>query len=112
MSEFDIEFVDESDPHLPGGLNGIGILGTAGVQATIANAIDDAIGQRCAHCRFGLNIREYGNILFWRLDDRTEAKWLVKPCRIEGSGRRLRARGNVIDGAGIRNLQDMQTHVE
>jgi xanthine dehydrogenase YagR molybdenum-binding subunit len=46
MPEFDIAMVEEDDPHLPGGVKGIGMLGTAGIQAAIANAIFDAIGKR------------------------------------------------------------------
>jgi xanthine dehydrogenase YagR molybdenum-binding subunit len=46
MPAFDIAMVDEDDPHLPGGVKGIGMLGTAGVQAAIANAVFHAIGRR------------------------------------------------------------------
>ncbi|MBW8814137.1 MAG: xanthine dehydrogenase family protein molybdopterin-binding subunit [Caulobacterales bacterium] len=49
MPEFDIALVDEHDPHLPGGVKGIGMLGSAGVQAAIANAVHDAIGRRVRH---------------------------------------------------------------
>jgi xanthine dehydrogenase YagR molybdenum-binding subunit len=38
--------VDEEDPHLPGSVKGIGMLGTAGIQAAIANAVFHAIGKR------------------------------------------------------------------
>jgi xanthine dehydrogenase YagR molybdenum-binding subunit len=46
MPEFDIAMVDEEDPHLPGSVKGIGMLGTAGIQAAIANAVFHAIGKR------------------------------------------------------------------
>jgi xanthine dehydrogenase YagR molybdenum-binding subunit len=46
MPEFDITMVDEEDPHLPGSVKGIGMLGTAGIQAAIANAVFHAIGKR------------------------------------------------------------------
>jgi xanthine dehydrogenase YagR molybdenum-binding subunit len=46
MPEFDIAMIEEVDPHLPGGVKGIGMLGTAGIQAAIANAVYDAIGKR------------------------------------------------------------------
>ncbi|MGY3602721.1 MULTISPECIES: xanthine dehydrogenase family protein molybdopterin-binding subunit [unclassified Bradyrhizobium] len=46
MPAFDIAMIDEDDPHLPGGVKGIGMLGTAGIQAAIANAVYDAIGKR------------------------------------------------------------------
>ncbi len=46
MPQFDILFVHEDDPYLPGGIKGVGMLGTAGVQAAIANAIYDAISVR------------------------------------------------------------------
>ena len=46
MPEFDIVMVDEDDPHLPGGVKGIGMLGTAGIQAAIANAVFHAVGRR------------------------------------------------------------------
>ena len=46
MPEFDIAMIDEDDAHLPGGVKGIGMLGTAGVQAAITNAVFHAIGKR------------------------------------------------------------------
>jgi xanthine dehydrogenase YagR molybdenum-binding subunit len=46
MPEFDIAMIEEDDPHLPGGIKGIGMLATAGIQAAIANALYDAIGKR------------------------------------------------------------------
>jgi xanthine dehydrogenase YagR molybdenum-binding subunit len=49
MPEFDTAMIDEDDPHLPGGVKGIGMLGTAGIQAAIANAVYDAIGKRIRH---------------------------------------------------------------
>jgi xanthine dehydrogenase YagR molybdenum-binding subunit len=38
--------IEEEDPHLPGGVKGIGMLGTAGIQAAIANAVYHATGKR------------------------------------------------------------------
>jgi xanthine dehydrogenase YagR molybdenum-binding subunit len=46
MPEFDIAMIEEEDSHLPGGVKGIGMLGTAGIQAAIANAVYHAIGKR------------------------------------------------------------------
>jgi xanthine dehydrogenase YagR molybdenum-binding subunit len=46
MPDFDITMVDEEDAHLPGSVKGIGMLGTAGIQAAIANAVSHAIGKR------------------------------------------------------------------
>ena len=46
MPDFDVVLVDEDDPHLPGGMKGVGMLGTAGIQAAIANAIFHAVGRR------------------------------------------------------------------
>jgi xanthine dehydrogenase YagR molybdenum-binding subunit len=46
MPEFDIAMIDEADSHLPGGVKGIGMLGTAGIQAAIANAVYHATGKR------------------------------------------------------------------
>lgn len=46
MPEFDIVMIEEDDPHLPGSVKGIGMLGTAGIQAAIANAVFHAIGRR------------------------------------------------------------------
>ena len=46
LPEFDIAMIDEEDSHLPGGVKGIGMLGTAGIQAAIANAVYDATGKR------------------------------------------------------------------
>jgi xanthine dehydrogenase YagR molybdenum-binding subunit len=49
MPSFDIVMVDEHDPHLPGGIKGIGMLGTGGIQAAIANAIFHATDKRIRH---------------------------------------------------------------
>ncbi len=46
MPEFDVALVHEDDPYLPGGIKGVGMLGTAGIQAAIANAVFDAVGRR------------------------------------------------------------------
>lgn len=46
MPEFDVVMLDEDDPLLPGGIKGIGMLGSAGIQAAIANAVHDAVGKR------------------------------------------------------------------
>jgi xanthine dehydrogenase YagR molybdenum-binding subunit len=46
IPEFDIAMIEEEDPHLPGGVKGIGMLGTAGMQAAIANAVYHATGKR------------------------------------------------------------------
>jgi xanthine dehydrogenase YagR molybdenum-binding subunit len=46
MPDFDIVMVEQDEPWLPGGVKGIGMLGTAGVQAAIANAVFDAVGKR------------------------------------------------------------------
>jgi len=37
---------DEHDPHLPGGVKGLGMLGTTGTAAAIANAVWHATGRR------------------------------------------------------------------
>jgi len=49
MPEFDVLMLDEDDPLLPGGIKGIGMLGSAGIQAAIANAIHHAVGKRVRH---------------------------------------------------------------
>jgi xanthine dehydrogenase YagR molybdenum-binding subunit len=46
MPCFDIHLVDEDDPHLAGGIKGIGMLGTVGTAAAIANAVFHATGLR------------------------------------------------------------------
>jgi xanthine dehydrogenase YagR molybdenum-binding subunit len=49
MPEFDIAMIEEDDPCLPGSVKGIGMLGTAGIQAAIGNAIYHATGKRVRH---------------------------------------------------------------
>ena len=49
MPEFDIALIHEDDTYLPGGVKGVGMLGTAGIQAAIANAIRHATGTRVRH---------------------------------------------------------------
>jgi xanthine dehydrogenase YagR molybdenum-binding subunit len=46
MPVFDVHMIDEHDPHLAGGIKGIGMLGTVGVAAAIANAVFHATGVR------------------------------------------------------------------
>lgn len=46
MPRFDIHLVDEEDPHLGSGIKGIGMLGTVGTAAAIANAVFHATGRR------------------------------------------------------------------
>jgi xanthine dehydrogenase YagR molybdenum-binding subunit len=46
MPEFDIAMIEEDDAHLPGAIKGIGMLGTAGIQAAIGNAVYHATGKR------------------------------------------------------------------
>ena len=46
MPAFDVQLVDEEDPHLAGGIKGIGMLGTVGTAAAIANAVFHATGVR------------------------------------------------------------------
>lgn len=46
MPEFTVHQVDEHDPHLPGGVKGLGMLGTTGTAAAIANAVWHATGRR------------------------------------------------------------------
>lgn len=46
VPEFDVTLLDEDDPLLPSGVKGLGMLGSAGIQAAIANAIRDAVGKR------------------------------------------------------------------
>jgi xanthine dehydrogenase YagR molybdenum-binding subunit len=38
--------IDEHDSHLPGGIKGIGMLGTVGTAGAIANAVFHATGRR------------------------------------------------------------------
>jgi len=56
IPEFDIAMIDEDDPHLPGSVKGFGMLGTAGIQAAIANAVFRQSGRECGACRSGLKI--------------------------------------------------------
>jgi len=49
MPAFDIALVHEDEPYLPGGIKGVGMLGTAGIQAAIANAVFHATGRRVRH---------------------------------------------------------------
>ena len=46
MPDFDIAMIEEDDVHLPAGIKGIGMLGTAGIQAAIANAVHHSGGKR------------------------------------------------------------------
>lgn len=46
MPAFDIHMLEEDDPHLAGGIKGIGMLGTVGTAAAIANAVFHATGRR------------------------------------------------------------------
>ena len=46
MPRFDIALVDDDDPHLDGGVKGVGMIGTVGVAAAIANAVFHATGRR------------------------------------------------------------------
>ena len=46
MPRFEIALVDDHDPHLDGGVKGIGMIGTVGVAAAIANAVFHATGRR------------------------------------------------------------------
>lgn len=46
MPEFQVQMVEEHDPHLPGGVKGLGMLGTTGTAAAIANAVWHATGRR------------------------------------------------------------------
>jgi xanthine dehydrogenase YagR molybdenum-binding subunit len=45
--QFEIDFVDEPDPHMPGlGARGIGEIGIVGAPAAVANAVFHATGKR------------------------------------------------------------------
>ena len=45
--EFDIDFIDKPDPHMPDlGARGIGEIGVTGAPAAVANAIFHAAGKR------------------------------------------------------------------
>lgn len=46
MPRFEVAFVDDDDPHLAGGVKGVGMIGTVGVAAAIANAVFHATGRR------------------------------------------------------------------
>jgi xanthine dehydrogenase YagR molybdenum-binding subunit len=46
MPEFQVHMVEEHDPHLPGGVKGLGMLGTCGTAGAIANAVWHATGRR------------------------------------------------------------------
>ena len=46
MPSFDIHIVEEDDPHLASGIKGIGMIGTVGIAAAIANAVFHATGRR------------------------------------------------------------------
>ena len=59
MPRFDVHIVEEDDPHLAGGIKGIGMIGTVGTSAAIANAVFHATGRRIRdlpirleHCLF------------------------------------------------------------
>jgi xanthine dehydrogenase YagR molybdenum-binding subunit len=56
IPEFDLAMIDEDDPHLLGSVKGFGMLGTAGIQAAIANAVFQQSGRECGACRSGLKI--------------------------------------------------------
>ncbi len=49
MPAFDVHLVPEHDPHLAGGVKGIGMIGTVGTAAAIANALAHATGRRVRH---------------------------------------------------------------
>jgi xanthine dehydrogenase YagR molybdenum-binding subunit len=46
MPRFDVALVEDDDPHLTGGVKGVGMIGTVGVSAAIANAVFHATGRR------------------------------------------------------------------
>ena len=46
MPEIRVDMVDEHDPHLPGGVKGLGMLGICGTAAAITNAVWHATGRR------------------------------------------------------------------
>jgi xanthine dehydrogenase YagR molybdenum-binding subunit len=46
MPRFDVHLVEEQDEHLAGGVKGIGMLGTVGIAAAIANGVFHATGLR------------------------------------------------------------------
>ena len=46
MPAFEVHLLEEDDPYLPGGVKGIGMLGTTGTAAAIANAVWHGTGRR------------------------------------------------------------------
>jgi xanthine dehydrogenase YagR molybdenum-binding subunit len=46
MPRFDVHMVEQHDPHIASGIKGIGMLGTVGTAAAIANAVFHATGKR------------------------------------------------------------------
>ena len=47
MPAFDVHLIDERDPHLASGIKGgVGMIGTVGTAAAIANAVYHATGRR------------------------------------------------------------------
>jgi xanthine dehydrogenase YagR molybdenum-binding subunit len=46
MPRFEVALVDDEDPHLAGGVKGVGMIGTVGVAAAIASAVFHATGRR------------------------------------------------------------------
>ncbi len=46
MPSFEVALVDDDDPHLDGGVKGVGMIGTVGISAAIANAVFHATGRR------------------------------------------------------------------
>jgi xanthine dehydrogenase YagR molybdenum-binding subunit len=46
MPRFDVHLLEEHDPHLAGGIKGIGMLGAVGTAGAIANAVFHATGRR------------------------------------------------------------------
>jgi xanthine dehydrogenase YagR molybdenum-binding subunit len=46
MPRFEVALVDDDDPHLAGGVKGVGMISTVGVAAAIANAVFHATGRR------------------------------------------------------------------
>ena len=49
IPQIDIVMVEEKDSYLPGGVKGVGMLGSVGTSAAIANALFHATGQRVRH---------------------------------------------------------------
>ena len=46
MLSFNIDLIEEHDPHLAGGVKGTGMIGTVGIAAAITNAVFHATGVR------------------------------------------------------------------